>query len=428
MGSYVDTNGIYHAYMRSSVGRFLSIDLPNALNLEYFFLHGLNRARTVVGRAKAVGDVPRTYVGSPLNLQELHFPGSVSTEGWNINQDGSVVRHYDSADGRRHGFVARLGPKAESDYFGNAYNVKLDKGLNMISVPLAPPTPMSAKTLAGLTGATTVITIDAPNQRFVGWTPGAPDDGFPIKGGGGYIVNVPETREFAFVGGAWRNRPEAAAAPPANFVDKGKEQEAWAFVVSGRVGETYPYEGKSAFDGYEVIVRNLRTENTITALVRGDYFAAATADLARRSVVQVGDVIEVRVIGPHGNIESEIFSFEVTPENIEDAVLSLRLDAIGKPKLTQLLQNYPNPFNPETWIPYQLSEDSAMSISIYDTAGRLVRTLSLGFQSAGFYNSRERAAYWDGRNTFGERVASGNYYYQLTTPSYHQTRRLVIIK
>ena len=84
-------------------------------------------------------DIPRSYVGSyRYGLHELWFPGSVSTEGWNINQDGSVVGHYDSPDGRRHGFIARLGTKAESDYFGNVFNVTLAKGLNMISVPLAP--------------------------------------------------------------------------------------------------------------------------------------------------------------------------------------------------------------------------------------------------------------------------------------------------
>ena len=98
------------------------------------------------------------------------------------------------------------------------------------------------------------------------------------------------------------------------------------------------------------------------------------------------------------------------------------------PEETALLANYPNPFNPETWIPYQLSENSPVSLSIYDRAGVLIRTLSLGMQSAGFYNSRERAAYWDGRNDAGERVASGLYFYQLRTPSFHQTRRLVIVK
>ena len=159
VGSYVDAKGIYHAYMRSSVGRFLSIDLPNATNLEYFFLHGLNNARVVVGRAKAVGDVPRTYVGSPLNLKELKFPGSVSTEGWNINQDGSVVEHYDSADGRRHGFIAIPAAKEESDHFGNSYNLTLTKGLNILSLPLASPKPMTAKSLAGIAGATVVIDL-----------------------------------------------------------------------------------------------------------------------------------------------------------------------------------------------------------------------------------------------------------------------------
>ena len=295
----------------------------------------------------------------------------------------------------------------------------------MLSVPLAPPTPMTAKSLVALTGATTIIRFDASTQRFVAWTPDAPNDGFPIEGGQGYIVNVPETRNFAFVGAPWTDPTETAAAPaitPLIRGDRGIAQEAWAFVVSGHLA------GKPALDGYQVSVRNLRTNSVLTTSVQGDYFAAATADLSRRSVVEVGDVIEVRVIGPDGNVESQTLSIKVTPEHIANAVLSVRLDSIGQPMQSLLLQNYPNPFNPETWIPYQLSEDSPVSISIYDTTGQLVRTLPIGFQSAGFYNSRERAAYWDGRNALGERVASGVYFYQLTTPAFQQTRRMLILK
>ena len=415
VGSYIDAEGIYHSYILTPDGRFIS--RYHAKKFEYFFMHGINDARVSVGRAKLVGDVLRTYILSFQDgLQELQFPGSVSTEGWNINQDGSIVGNYDSADGRRHGFIARPAAKVESDYFGNIYNVTLSKGLNMLSLPLASPNPMTAKSLAGIAGATVVIALDAASQSFIGWTPGAPNDGFPIEGGKGYIVNVPQTRNFAFVGSRWTNQTEAAAAPAISTA-----QEAWAFVVSGHL------EGKSAFDGYQVIVRNLRT-NRITTSVQGNYFAAATADLARRSVVKVGDVVEVRVIGPDGNVESQILSSKVTLENLANAVLSVKFDGIGQPQQNKLLQNYPNPFNPETWIPYQLSEDSPVSVSIYDTTGKLVRTLSLGFQSAGFYNSRERAAYWDGKNTLGERVASGVYFYQLETPFFHQTRRLVILK
>ncbi len=427
VGSYIDADGLYHPYMRQANGRFISLDLPQAAMFEFFFVHGINDVGTLVGRSKRIGGDVRTSVGSLQHgLHELKFPGSVRTEGWNINQDGSVVGHYDSVDGRRHGFFAIPTTKAVSDHFGNTFNVTLTKGLNMLSVPLASPKPMTAKSLAGITGATVVIALDAENQRFTGWTPSAPNDGFAIEGGQGYIVNVPQARDFAFVGSRWTNQTEAAAAAP-NITpltrgDRGVAQEAWAFVISGHL------EGKPAFDGYQVIARNLRTNSTITASVEGDYFAAATADLSLRSVVQVGDVIELRVIGPGGNVESQTINAKVTPENLANAVLSVKLDNIGKPTQNQLLQNYPNPFNPETWIPYQLSQDSPVSISIYGTTGKLIRTLSLGFQSAGFYNNRERAAYWDGRNALGERVASGVYFYQLTTPNFQQTRRFVILK
>lgn len=87
------------------------------------------------------------------------------------------------------------------------------------------------------------------------------------------------------------------------------------------------------------------------------------------------------------------------------------------PKTTALLPNYPNPFNPETWIPYHLANASDVRVTIYDARGGVVRTLDLGHQAAGPYTSRRRAAYWDGRNDFGEPVASGVYFYTLSTES-----------
>ena len=421
VGSYVDAEGTYHAYVRLRNGGLATVDLPTkGLTLEYFFVHGISDARSIVARAKAVGDVPRTYAGQYV-LHELQFPGAVSTEGYNINQDGSVVGHYESPDGRIHGFIARPASEAVSDYFGNAYTVTLAKGLNMISVPLAPVKPMTAKSLAGLTGATTVITLDTANQQFVGWTPDAPSDGFAIEGGQGYIVNVPEARQFAFVGSEWTDQTEEIAAAPGISVNA-SQQHGWAFVVSGHLA------GRPAFDGYQVIVRNMRTDTTITASVEGDYFAAATVDLSRRNVVEVSDVIEVRVIGPDRNVESHVLNFKVTPEALANAVLSINLDSIGQPKLTQLLQNFPNPFNPETWIPYQLETSADVTLYIYDTTGGIVRTIDLGFKPQGFYMTRTTAAYWDGRNNMGEQVASGVYFYSLHTPNFSATRKMLILK
>ena len=91
-----------------------------------------------------------------------------------------------------------------------------------------------------------------------------------------------------------------------------------------------------------------------------------------------------------------------------------------------LLPNYPNPFNPETWIPFQLAKPAQVTLSIYGVDGQLVRTLKLGNKQAGLYHSKNRAAYWDGKNAFGEPVASGIYYYTLSIGEYSATRRMVI--
>ena len=98
------------------------------------------------------------------------------------------------------------------------------------------------------------------------------------------------------------------------------------------------------------------------------------------------------------------------------------------PEETSLLPNYPNPFNPETWLPYQLSEPAAVTVTIYDIQGRVVRALDLGHQRAGIYHSRSRAAHWDGRNAVGEPVASGLYFYTLEADTFTATRKMLIRK
>ena len=98
------------------------------------------------------------------------------------------------------------------------------------------------------------------------------------------------------------------------------------------------------------------------------------------------------------------------------------------PEKTALLANYPNPFNPETWIPYQLSKPTDVTLTIYDIKGHVVRALDLGHQHAGLYQTRSRAAYWDGRNAFGEKVASGVYFYTLTAGDFTATRKMLIRK
>ena len=114
----------------------------------------------------------------------------------------------------------------------------------------------------------------------------------------------------------------------------------------------------------------------------------------------------------------------------EELVLNLLIAILPDrlPEYTQLLPNYPNPFNPETWIPFELSQDSEVSVTIYDVAGAPVRNISVGYLEAGRYVSQSKSVYWDGKTDTGKRVASGIYLYQIQAGDYIETRKMVILK
>jgi len=112
----------------------------------------------------------------------------------------------------------------------------------------------------------------------------------------------------------------------------------------------------------------------------------------------------------------------------EELVLSLLIVVLPErlPEQTQLLPNYPNPFNPETWIPFELSQDSKVSVTIYNVAGTSVRNISVGY--LGRYVSQSKSAYWDGKTDTGERISSGTYLYTLKTQDYTSTQKIIILK
>ena len=176
--------------------------------------------------------------------------------------------------------------------------------------------------------------------------------------------------------------------------------------------------------------------------------AGSAVDVNGDGVVSILDLI--RVAQGIGNTTASaapaIGTESVNPATIEAWIAQARLEDDGSPAFkegienlqnllaslipeeTALLANYPNPFNPETWIPYQLAESSEVTLMIYDMNGQLVRRLVVGHQAAGMYQSRSRAAYWDGRNQLGESVASGLYFYTLTADEFTATRRMMILK
>ena len=301
------------------------------------------------------------------------------------------------------------------------FTLHLDNGLNIISPPLRPPTPLTARSFMEIVGSTVIIAAD--DGEFISQTIATPGDGFPIEGGRGYIVNTPEGGVVTFTGEPWddSDSTQAAAAGSAPSVSG----TLWAFVVDGVLDR----EGFQ--ESYQITIDNLRTGNRLTEGLAeaGGRFTLGYADLSRTPVVQVGDTLRLTLTDivsgkPIGKID-----YAITADDIRKAYTTLHLtfDSIA-PMDTQLLQNYPNPFNPETWIPYQLASDVDVSIIIYNPSGERIRTIPLGSQAAGSYLTKGRAVYWDGRNGRGELVSSGLYFYQLQAGDFTSVKRMIILK
>jgi len=90
------------------------------------------------------------------------------------------------------------------------------------------------------------------------------------------------------------------------------------------------------------------------------------------------------------------------------------------PTKFQLEQNYPNPFSSSTTISYKLNQKSNVQVNIYDILGRVVRKFSGGDQSTGSHS-----ILWDGLNNFGEKLATGIYFYRVQAGGEVQVKKMI---
>ena len=90
------------------------------------------------------------------------------------------------------------------------------------------------------------------------------------------------------------------------------------------------------------------------------------------------------------------------------------------PSKFELEQNYPNPFSSTTSIPYNLNKGSDIQVTIYDILGRVIRKFNIGQQSVGTHN-----IIWNGCNEFGQRVATGVYFYRLNADGESQVKKMI---
>ena len=134
----------------------------------------------------------------------------------------------------------------------------------------------------------------------------------------------------------------------------------------------------------------------------------------------------INLLGPDQNPANDTLRKDIyakCPEGIAQEFLS------HVPRSFALLQSRPNPFSTSTEILYQLPAEARVSLNIYDTAGRLVRSLVNGVEEPGV-----RRTLWDGGDEHGRAVKSGVYFYKLQVyagsrgEEFTQTRKLILLR
>ncbi|MYG06935.1 T9SS type A sorting domain-containing protein [Candidatus Poribacteria bacterium] len=188
-------------------------------------------------------------------------------------------------------------------------------------------------------------------------------------------------------------------------------------LVASNLGQT----GSNAADVNSDGVVNI-ADLVLVAGALGTSASAPSLHLQALEMLTATDVKQWLSAAQHLKPESHGYEFTRGIRFLQQLLVALT------PKESALLPNFPNPFNPETWIPYHLAKGADVTLHIYAMNGALVRTLTLGHQAAGKYQNRSRTAYWDGKNAFGEPVASGLYFYTLTAGDFTATRKMLIQK
>ena len=333
---------------------------------------------------------------------------------------------------------------------GNS-TITLNRGLNLVGVPLQAPNIIRVSDLFALEGiggnVASIIVSDNGTFKVVGRAGDAGD--IEITGGQAFILTAREATTVAISGAGWTNVSGTEAAPPMTITGIEVGDTTPVLALRGSIVDEVIRVNRA---GFRVILKNLSTGRTVTDVIgdehpslpdegesKGLSYRLTVVDTETGRAARIGDILEISVRSPSPLIGVQPLRYTVTAEDVRQSLIQLEaLVAYEIPAETELLRNYPNPFNPETWIPYRLAEDAFVTLTIYDLSGRVVRTLDVGHQVAAVYESRSKAVYWDGRNEVGERVASGLYFYHLSAgrsglsvphrSDYSATRKMLILK
>ena len=367
-----------------------------------------------------VGDL-EAKLGDNVNLL-LTYDGTT----WNSRSDDVMIT-------ATLGILLSLSAGTSVTFEGHAWDdgssmISLQAGNNLIGLPVDVEGVDMISDIMGIFDqgvVSSIIVTSGGNFKLVA-AAGDDADG-PVAGDAAYYVIASAEASAPVMGDGWMTGGTSAA--PIALAGYTVDNQTPVLDLLGSVVDEITGLAK---EGFRVKVKNLSTKaalSNVTSVEAAEGYNMTFVDLADSYAARVGDVLEISADSPDPLIGIKPVRHIVTVDDVKSTRIQLEdLIAYEIPAETELLRNYPNPFNPETWIPYRLAEDADVSLTIYDVNGAVVRDIDIGHQTAAVYETRAKAIYWDGRNQFGEQVASGLYFYHLSAGDFSATRRMVILK
>ena len=417
----------------STTGREYLLSVPKGISL----IHVPLKVTAVDGVAQTIESVGDLYdaLGGQATVALL-ITYDPETGRWNSYlDDGHRGRPGDKALTDDLGIIASMKAPKSVRLSGDALgtngrsSITLHSGINLVGVPLKDSRITRVSDLLDLEGiAGNVSLIIVSDNGFKVVTQARDPGDIPVTGGGAFILTARNAATVEITGTKWSNPLGQTAAPSTALTGIQTDGVTPVLAVTGSIS---PVVGKSLSRPFHVTVKNRSTGTVDTAMTDDDgvSYQFTFVDIETSRAAQVGDILEITAHSPDPFVGVQPLRHTVTADDVERSWISLgALVAYEIPAKTELLSNYPNPFNPETWIPYRLAKDAFVTLTIYDRSGRVVREIDVGHRIAAVYESRSKAVHWDGRTEFGERVASGIYFYSLTAGDYSATRKMVILK
>ena len=302
--------------------------------------------------------------------------------------------------------------------------VKLYKGLNLIGLPLDDDRFQYLSDFLEVDGIGEIVEgiVAAENGTFRTVARSNEDDelvivhDLPVEPGKAVAFICSEEGVIDITGEAWSQleKDQQISASPITTTELNSSATP-VLIVHG----VLPFQSGMA----NLTVKNLSKNYALKPMIINNYYQASFVNLHSKSIVEIGDIIEISASKNRKDMAVETTQHIVTFQDIQNKQIHVDLALVVVPEVSSLSQNFPNPFNPETWIHYQLSELSDVQVLIYDVSGTLVRQIAVGLKPVGTH-----IAHWDGRSTAGERMASGIYYYHLNAGKFQFTRKMTLLK